>query len=43
MIISHASQQRPHRHAPKLAEQFAKGNELEKTIHEKLKGIGYGF
>jgi type I restriction enzyme M protein len=27
----------------KLAEQFAKGNELEKTIRENLKGIGYGF
>lgn len=25
----------------KLAEQFAKGNELEKTIRENLKGIGY--
>jgi type I restriction enzyme M protein len=27
----------------KLAEQFAKGNELEKTIRENLKGIGYEF
>lgn len=27
----------------KLAEQFAKGDELEKTIRENLKGIGYGF
>ncbi|TWJ19005.1 class I SAM-dependent DNA methyltransferase [Geobacter argillaceus] len=27
----------------KLAEQFAKGVELEKTIRENLKGIGYGF
>ncbi|MCX9026117.1 MAG: class I SAM-dependent DNA methyltransferase [Candidatus Methanoperedens sp.] len=27
----------------KLAEQFAKGNELEKTIKENLKGIGYEF
>ena len=27
----------------KLAEQFAKGAELEKTIRENLKGIGYGF
>ena len=27
----------------KLAEQFAKGAELEKTIRESLKGIGYGF
>lgn len=25
----------------KLAEQFAKGNQLEKTIRESLKGIGY--
>ena len=25
----------------KLAEQFAKGAELEKTIRENLKGIGY--
>lgn len=27
----------------KLAEQFAKGNELEKTIRDNLKGIGYEF
>jgi type I restriction enzyme M protein len=27
----------------KLAEQFAKGDELQKTIRENLKGIGYGF
>ena len=27
----------------KLAEQFARGAELEKTIRENLKGIGYGF
>ena len=27
----------------KLAEQFTKGNELEKTIRENLKGIGYEF
>jgi len=27
----------------KLAEQFARGDELQKTIHEKLKGIGYDF
>jgi len=27
----------------KLAEQFARGTELEKTIRENLKGIGYGF
>ena len=27
----------------KLAEQFAKGSELEKTIRENLKGIGYEF
>jgi len=27
----------------KLAEQFAKGNGLEKTIRENLKGIGYEF
>jgi len=27
----------------KLAGQFAKGNELEKTIRENLKGIGYEF
>jgi len=27
----------------KLAEQFARGNELEKTIRENLKGIGYEF
>lgn len=27
----------------RLAKQFAKGRELEKTIHENLKGIGYGF
>jgi type I restriction enzyme M protein len=27
----------------KLADQFAKGRELEKAIHENLKGIGYGF
>jgi len=27
----------------KLATQFAKGNELEKTIRENLKGIGYEF
>ncbi len=27
----------------RLAEQFAKGAELEKTIRENLKGIGYGF
>jgi type I restriction enzyme M protein len=27
----------------KLAEQFAKGNELEKTIRGNLKGIGYEF
>jgi len=27
----------------KLAEQFAKGAELEKTIRENLKGIGYEF
>jgi hypothetical protein len=27
----------------KFAEQFAKGAELEKTIRENLKGIGYGF
>lgn len=26
-----------------LAEQFAKGNELEKTIRQNLKGIGYEF
>lgn len=25
------------------AEQFAKGNELEKAIRENLKGIGYEF
>ena len=27
----------------KLAEQFAKGTELEKTIRKNLKGIGYEF
>jgi type I restriction enzyme M protein len=27
----------------KLAEQFAKGDELQKTIRENLKGIGYEF
>ncbi len=27
----------------KLAEQFARGSELEKTIRENLKGIGYEF
>jgi type I restriction enzyme M protein len=27
----------------KLAEQFAKGAELEKTIRDNLKGIGYEF
>jgi type I restriction enzyme M protein len=27
----------------KLAEQFTKGNELEKTIRENLKRIGYEF
>jgi len=27
----------------KLAEQFARGSELEKIIHENLKGIGYEF
>lgn len=27
----------------RLAEQFARGAELEKTIRENLKGIGYGF
>ena len=27
----------------KLAGQFAKGNEREKTIRENLKGIGYEF
>jgi type I restriction enzyme M protein len=27
----------------KLAEQFARGNELEKSIRENLKGIGYEF
>jgi type I restriction enzyme M protein len=27
----------------KLAEQFTKGVELEKTIRENLKGIGYDF
>ena len=27
----------------KLAAQFTKGNELEKTIRENLKGIGYEF
>jgi len=27
----------------KLAEQFAKGNELENNIRENLKGIGYDF
>ncbi len=27
----------------KLAEQFSKGSELEKTIRKNLKGIGYGF
>jgi type I restriction enzyme M protein len=27
----------------KLAQQFARGAELEKTIRENLKGIGYGF
>lgn len=27
----------------KLAEQFAQSNELETTIRENLKGIGYGF
>jgi type I restriction enzyme M protein len=27
----------------KLAEQFTKGAELEKTIRENLKGIGYEF
>ncbi len=27
----------------KLAEQLAKGAELEKTIRENLKGIGYEF
>jgi len=27
----------------KLAEQFAKDNELENTIRENLKGIGYEF
>lgn len=27
----------------KLAEQFARGDELQKTIHENLKGIGYEF
>ena len=27
----------------KLAEQFAEGDELQKTIRENLKGIGYGF
>ncbi|MGV8048893.1 MAG: type I restriction-modification system subunit M [Anaerolineaceae bacterium] len=26
-----------------LAEQFARGDELQKTIHENLKGIGYDF
>jgi hypothetical protein len=27
----------------KLAEQFARGGELEKSIRENLKGIGYDF
>ena len=27
----------------KLSEQFANGAELEKTIRDNLKGIGYGF
>jgi type I restriction enzyme M protein len=27
----------------KLAEQFAKGDELQKTIRENLKGIAYKF
>jgi type I restriction enzyme M protein len=27
----------------KLAEQFAKGDELQKTIRENLKGVGYEF
>jgi len=27
----------------KLAEQFARGSELEKSIRENLKGIGYEF
>jgi type I restriction enzyme M protein len=27
----------------KLAQQFTKGAELEKTIREKLMGIGYEF
>jgi len=27
----------------KLAEQFARGDELQKTIRENLKGIGYEF
>lgn len=33
------------RHAltTKLPEQFARGNKLQKTIHENLKGIGYDF
>jgi type I restriction enzyme M protein len=26
-----------------LAEQFARGNKLQKTIHENMKGIGYDF
>jgi hypothetical protein len=27
----------------RLAEQFARGSELEKIIRENLKGIGYEF
>ena len=27
----------------RLAEQFVRGNELEKSIRENLKGIGYDF
>ena len=27
----------------RLAERFARGSELEKTIRENLKGIGYEF
>ena len=27
----------------KLAEQFARGNELQERIRENLKGIGYEF
>jgi len=27
----------------KLAEQFARGDELQKTIRKNLKGIGYEF